>query len=171
MSRDFAAVEVSLEYFDMNSDPSFFGVADGMIAAIVTYALMGQDDRVQELIVATRKSIDDLAEEMGLNPLEHQSALTLALLAALDGDADEAERLIRLYYRNAGADRAGRSLTRGFVCQVVGLAEAAEAAAQCIRDGLGEPSAIIHFIEPFLPFYDGIRETPEFIALVEELDY
>ena len=47
---------------------------------------------------------------------------------------------------------------------------AAEAAVKCIRDGLEEPSVIVPFFEPLLPYYDGIRDDPAFIELVEELE-
>ena len=63
----------------------------------------------------------------------------------------------------------GRILWRDILCQLLGMAGAAEAAVECIREGLAEPSGIMPFMEPYLPFYDSIREEPAFVELVEEL--
>jgi hypothetical protein len=49
------------------------------------------------------------------------------------------------------------------------VAGAADAAVQCIRDGLEEPSYVMPFLEPQLPFYDPIRDEPVFVELTEEL--
>ena len=50
------------------------------------------------------------------------------------------------------------------------MAGAAEAAVECIRQGLEEPSSIMPFIEPYLPFHDPIREQPVFVELLKELE-
>jgi hypothetical protein len=49
------------------------------------------------------------------------------------------------------------------------MAGLAEAAVACIRNGLEEPSSIIPFIEPHLPFYDPVRDEPAFVELLEEI--
>ena len=46
---------------------------------------------------------------------------------------------------------------------------AAEDAVRCIREGLDEPSSIMPFQEPHLPFYDPIRHEPVFVELVDDL--
>ena len=106
---------------------------------------------------------------MGADPHEFQPVLTLALLAALEGETEETERLVRLFWEKPGKDWAGRAGIRNVVCQTLAIGRAAEAAVQCIRDGLVEPSEIAPFIEPLLPYYDSIREEPAFVELVEEL--
>ena len=124
---------------------------------------------MQAQAAALRTTIVDAAAEFDFDPLEHLTALTFALLAAVEGDTAEAERFMRIYFRNKGTDWADRVSNRDFACQILGMAGASEAAVQCIRDGLEEPSMIMPFVEPLLPFYDPIRETPEFVALEEEL--
>jgi hypothetical protein len=47
---------------------------------------------------------------------------------------------------------------------------ATQAAVKCIREGLIEPSHVTPFLEPYLPFYDAIREQPEFIEMLTEID-
>ena len=114
-------------------------------------------------------SIDDTFGD--LDPLDYRAALTLALMASIEGNTPEAERLVLHWFRRGtGTDWADRVLMRDLACQILGLAGAAEAAVQCIRDGLEEPSMIMPFLEPGLPFYDSIREEPVFIKLVEELE-
>ena len=46
---------------------------------------------------------------------------------------------------------------------------AAEAAVECIRTGLEQPSHVMPYLEPLLPYYDPIRGDPAFVALQDEL--
>jgi hypothetical protein len=50
------------------------------------------------------------------------------------------------------------------------MAGAAEAAVDCLRTAFEEPSNAMPFLEPYMPFYDGIREAPAFVELVAELE-
>ena len=51
------------------------------------------------------------------------------------------------------------------------MAEAAVTATlECLRSALEEPSRVIPFIEPFLPYYDSIREDPRFVEFVAKLN-
>jgi hypothetical protein len=49
------------------------------------------------------------------------------------------------------------------------MAGATAAAVECIRTGLAEPSMVMPFLEPFLPYYDSIRDEPEFVELLVDL--
>ena len=166
--RDFAGAEETLALLN-DEEMSHLGATDRELAGLVTYWFLGQQDKAEELGAGIRKRINDAAAEFGFDPLERLTALTFALLAALEGDTAEAERFVRIYSRNRGADWAERVNNRDLTCQILGMAGAAQAAVQCIRDGLEEPSMIMPFVEPLLPYYDPIRETPEFIALEKEL--
>jgi len=53
---------------------------------------------------------------------------------------------------------------RHYACRALGMARAASAAIECLRAALVEPSLVMPFIEPLLPYYDPIREHPEFVA-------
>jgi hypothetical protein len=50
------------------------------------------------------------------------------------------------------------------------MAGSAEAAVECIRTGLEEPSHVAPYLEPWLPNYDRIRDDPAFVALLDELE-
>jgi tetratricopeptide (TPR) repeat protein len=93
----------------------------------------------------------------------------LATIAAVEGRTEDAVRFIRQWRQGIGTDWAGRVLWRDTICQVLGMAGAAEAAVECIREGLEEPSAVMPFFEPHLPFYDSVRDEPVFVELVEDL--
>jgi TolB-like protein/thioredoxin-like negative regulator of GroEL len=161
VARDFAGAREALDDFPDDREPGNLGVTDEMLAELVTISLLGETDRIPEL-VATMQARD---------PLDYRAALTLALMASIEGNTPEAERLVLHWFRRGtGTDWADRVLMRDLACQILGLAGAAEAAVQCIRDGLEEPSMIMPFLEPGLPFYDSIREEPVFIKLVEELE-
>jgi hypothetical protein len=54
-------------------------------------------------------------------------------------------------------------------CRVLGMAGATAAAVECIRTGLVEPSYVMPFMEPFLPYYDSIRDEPEFVEMLADL--
>ena len=97
------------------------------------------------------------------------SLLGLALIAALEGRAEDTVNLIRQWRQGIGTDWAGRILWRDTLCQLLGMAGAAEAAVECIREGLAEPSGIMPFMEPYLPYYDPVRDDLAFVELVEEL--
>lgn len=49
------------------------------------------------------------------------------------------------------------------------MATAASAALDCLRSEFEEPSWAHPFIEPFLPFYDSIRNDPQYVELLAEL--
>jgi hypothetical protein len=95
--------------------------------------------------------------------------LSKALLAAVEGNSEEAERQISIWHRSSKRDLAERALMWNLSCEVLGMAGAAEAAVACIRDGLEQPSSVIPFIEPHLPYYDPIRNESVFVEMLEEL--
>jgi len=50
------------------------------------------------------------------------------------------------------------------------MAGAAALAVECIRTGITEPSPVMPFFEPYLPFYDPIRDVPLFVELLADLE-
>jgi hypothetical protein len=55
-------------------------------------------------------------------------------------------------------------------CQTLGMAGAAAAAVDCLRKAFAEPSNAHPFLEPYLPYYDPIRDDPAFIDLLAEIE-
>jgi hypothetical protein len=78
--------------------------------------------------------------------------------------------LIKLWLGPEQIDWADRNELRPEACRVLGMIAATQAAVKCIRDGLNEPSHVTPFLEPYLPFYDLIRDQPEFIEMLAEID-
>ena len=101
---------------------------------------------------------------------DHRDFLALAMLAAIQGEMETAVRINRRWLRLIKNEWAERPAFRHLSCQIYGMAGATDAAVQCIRAGLAEPSWVMPFLEPYLPYYDSIREQPAFIELVVELE-
>ena len=167
MSRDFEAAASVVEAMpEEGATP--MGLSDRHFNQLVVSHFLGDEDKVAELTALGRRNL----EESGVDPeaIRDYRAIALAAFAALEGGAEAAERFIQQYYRGSGTDWANRVFNRDFTCQILGVAGAADAAVQCIRDGLEEPSYVMPFLEPRLPFYDPIRNEPVFVQLLEELE-
>ncbi len=95
--------------------------------------------------------------------------LDMALLTAAEGNTAETERLIRRWRRGAAEDIAEQAHARHHTCRILEMARATAAAVECIRTGLAEPSLVMPFMEPFLPYYDSMREEAEFVDLLADL--
>ena len=52
------------------------------------------------------------------------------------------------------------------VCRIFAMVEDGENAAACIREALVKPSYVMPFLEPYLPFYDAVRNEPAFESLL-----
>ena len=167
MSRDFEAAASVVEAMpEEGATP--MGLSDRHFNQLVVSHFLGDEDKVAELTALGRRNL----EESGVDPeaIRDYRAIALAAFAALEGDAEAAERFIQQYYRGSGTDWANRVFNRDFTCQILGVVGAANAAVRCIRDGLEEPSYVMPFLEPRLPFYDPIRNEPVFVQLLEELE-
>jgi hypothetical protein len=100
----------------------------------------------------------------------NQFNVTLAMLAGIQGNVDESERLINLWLGPEQFDWADRNELRHEACRALGMIGATQATVKCIQDGLEEPSHVHPFLEPYLPFYDTIRDQPEFLEMLAEID-
>ena len=144
------------------------GLSNKQFNKLLISHLLGNQDTAAELVAIARENLHEAGIQY--DQVTDWRAITLATLAAVEGDTDTAEQFIKQYFRGSGTDWANRVGNRDFVCQILGIAGAAEEAVQCIRDGLEEPSRVMPFLEPKLAFYDPIRDEPVFIELVEELE-
>ena len=137
------------------------------VGQLVTAHFMQRSEEFDSLRQEAEAAIyeNSTAEELASGT----SLLGLALIAALEGRTEDTVNLIRQWRQGIGTDWAGRILWRDTLCQLLGMAGAAEAAVKCIREGLAEPSGIMPFFEPYLPYYDSVRDDPAFVELVEEL--
>ena len=171
MARDY---EGALEALNMMPDPTedarppALGIPDKLLAELQIRWFMGDDERAKTLL----KEAGSIMEKRVADESQHDTRALLgeALLAAMEGDTSETQRLIRRWYREGATDVPERVQFKDQVCQTLAMAGAAEAAVECLRSAFEEPSNAMPFLEPYLPFYDGIREAPVFLALLAELE-
>jgi len=162
--------EVAADLLETMTDEGVtpMGLSDKQFNQVLVSHLLGDSDTVAELAAIARENL--AARGIPFDEIDDWRAITLAAMAAAEGDTAQAVQFIRQFYRGSGTDWANRVHNRDFTCQILGIASAAEEAVQCIREGLEEPSRVMPFLEPKLAFYDPIRDEPVFIELVEELE-
>jgi TolB-like protein len=167
IARDRVGTLQSLDALPDDPAASSLGISDRLSISIVTFWFFGETERLAASVAQARRTIEQLGTTEEL--LDTDKALTLALLAAVDGDADETQRLVEAWYRGAAQDLAGRVVHWDMACQILGIGGAADAAVDCIRRGLEIPSRVMPFLEHRLPLYDPVRDHPVFVELVAEL--
>lgn len=170
-ARDFGGAEESLAAIESASpdddDWAFTLLLDAYLEQAITYWFLGAIDQLGPLLVQWRAKLEALGNS-NEGPQTHLN-LAMAFVAATEGNTEETERLIRTWRRKDGADLAGLVNTLHYACRALGMAAAISAAVECIREGLVEPSFVMPFMEPFLPYYDSIRDESEFIALLNDI--
>ena len=166
-ARDYAGAEALLDDLDNQPVSLYWGISARPAISLITYWLQGNKQKLSGLAAETQRQLEEVGTRDDM--MNEHSILSWALLAAVAGDAAETERLADAWESNHGQDLASRSQNWNLLCQVLGIGGAAEAAVECIRTGLEEPSYVMPFVEPHLPYYDSIRDEPVFQALIEEL--
>jgi hypothetical protein len=171
-ARDYAGAAALLEAWQANGSQSaawrFLSASEPDEARIITDHFLGAEDDLGPRLVAIRARLDRERQE-GLNS-ENDYRLSMAFITAIEGDTAESERLVRAWLREAVLDLAELANMRHHACRALGLAAAASAAVECLRSGLAEPSLVMPFIEPFLPYYDSVRNDPGFIEFLAEIE-
>jgi len=136
---------------------------------IFTLWLMGDDERLAQGLPQWQEQLDADRNDAG-EFFRPQSYIGLALLMGIQGNVNEARRLIERWPRHEYFDGAERTVFRHETCRVLGMIGATQAAVECIRKGLEEPSYVLPFFEPYLPFYDAVRNEPAFIEMLTDID-
>jgi hypothetical protein len=154
----------------LDDDWAVLAFPDFELARIITYGFLHARDQLAPLLIEARAKLDS-EPESGLNSWASGTNrnLALAFVTAAEGDTEEAERLVRVWLREASRDLAKLTVLRHQACRALGMAAASSAAVECIRSGLTEPSWVMPFVEPFLPYYDSIRDQPEFVDLLAKI--
>ncbi len=98
------------------------------------------------------------------------SYLVSAMLAGVQGKTDEAVQAIERWSQRDPVDWAERANTRQEACRVLGMIGATHEAVKCIQMGLQEASWVMPFFEPYLPFYDSMREDAGFVKMLDDID-
>ncbi len=172
-NRDYVAAEElldALEEHDPEMPPERNPhLSNRNMGEAFTYWASGKKDLLDKVVLRGNTHLDKSRSPDG--SFEHKDLIMdVALLAAVDGDRGDAERFMHQGMRVMAEDQAGMAGFRQLGCWIFGIAKATEAAVKCIRDALIEPSTTFPFLEPSLPFYDPIRDEPEFVKLLEVLD-
>lgn len=167
--RDFAGAERLTDSLDNEASEIGVYMSEQEVARIITAWFQGNETLLAEMLPAKRAFLDKSRGDDGefINP---GTNLELALIAAAEGNTAEAETLVRGLIREAGKDMTVQVAMLDDACQVLGMAGAASAAVECLRKAFAEPSNVHPFFEPYLPYYDSIREDPAFTALLAELE-
>ena len=139
-------------------------------AALLTYWLMQDSERLAAEVAAAHSRLDlALAENPGMEETP-QVFFARIMLAALEGEAAQTLRLYQRWEQRSVNDWTERMTNRGEMCMLLAISGNGAQAAQCLRKGIREPSFVVPFIEPYLPFYDQVRDTPEFAELLAEIE-
>ena len=165
-ARDYAAAEATLDQLPERQEWAP-GLPYRQALRILTYYFQGRSDELSARTADARAYLARGWDENG-EAIHHDMYFERAFLAAVEGDTDEAVRSIRRWERDAPKDLASYIGFNNDACQILAMAGAAAEAVNCIRRGIAEPSEIIPFVELHLPFYDSIRNEPEFIELLAE---
>lgn len=170
--RDFMAAEAALTTLEAarfdRSGWFIGGYYRFEVSQVITYWFLQAGDRLQELLAQYRARLEE-GRISGDDPLVYGQQFEQALLAAAVGDGQEAQRLVRAWRCTAVEDQVELVNLRYHACRVLGMAAATVAAVECLREGLAEPSYFMPFVEPFLPYYDAIRDEPGFVELLVEI--
>ena len=149
---------------------TFAGLPDVDLAGIITRRLQGGGDSMASLLAEARTRVE-AERDAGKFRFAPNYNLAMAMIAAAEGNTEETEHLVRTWLREATQDLAELANQRNYACRALAMAEAAVTATlECLRSALEEPSRVIPFIEPFLPYYDSIREDPRFVEFVAKLN-
>ncbi len=166
-NRDYPGALDSLD--QMKDGFELPGLSDNDQRRIFTYWLMKEDKLLTEGLRQWQSQLETDRDDSGTF-YRPPSYIASAMLAGVQGNADESKRLIQRFFRLDPIDWAERVRLRHEACRVLGMIEATHAAVKCIRDGLEEASYIAPFLETYLPFYDSLRDDPAVIEMIVEID-
>lgn len=171
--RDFDAAAALLTGVQTTGSPAddwtaYAGLSFDAARAITDWFL-GAEPQAAPALTEAREEPDQDGQP-GVGRFAANSYLDSALIAAARGSTAEAERLVRTWFRDAAQDLAELANMRHYACRALGMAAAVFAALDCLRSGLASTSRVHPFIEPFLPYYDSMREDPRFVELLAELE-
>jgi hypothetical protein len=172
-NREYAAaaelVEMNIEKSTEQSETPTTNISAWQRYQIMSYWFLEKDEPLADLLGEAQAILERGrgAEGRFSSP---DAMLSMALVSAAAGDREATERMVRRWQRAVENHWPPRVYRRHIACQILGMAGAADAAVECIRIGLAEPSEVMPFMEPYLPYYDSIRDEPAFVDLIAEIN-
>jgi len=169
-SLDQSGVEINNEINNLlitDTDDLLVAETDQHLA--YTHWLMGDDQFPMQKMEEMQDRVEYLKSDSNDFALS-DTYIVAAMLAGMRGNVNEAEEWIERWERQDPIDWSERVTSRHKACRVLGMIEATHATVKCIRDGLKEPSLVMPFLEPYLPYYDSLRDKPEFIEMLAEIE-
>ena len=136
---------------------------------IPTLWLLGREEALAEVLADAREAIDAFEAPEGMR-FDYVQNLDMALITAAEGNAEDTERRIGRLLNAPQRDLAARQGYISDACGILAMSGAAKAAVACMRTAMDEPSEFMPFLDPYLAFYDPIREEPAFVELLAELE-
>jgi TolB-like protein/Tfp pilus assembly protein PilF len=168
-NRDYSVPAQWSAAVDLEERAQFTSVPWRVSNGIMVYWLMGEETKLEEFVSYARvhleRSMDGNGEFDRISPY-----LDMALVLGAEGDADESLRYVRRWDLLVSTDLAEQTHAGAVSCWILGMIRATGAAVKCIGTQLKQPSYVMPFLNPFLPFFDLIRDEPEFVELMEEIN-
>lgn len=166
-NRDYQAALDSLEQKEGESDSMVMQTEE--LNRIFTYWLMQDVTPLSQELAKWNTQLENGRNYTG-EFRDARSYIDAAALSGIHGDTTEAVRQIDQWYRHRPIDWANYSRWNHNACRILAMVAATDAAVQCIEEGLKQATLIMPFWEPYLPFYDAIRDQPQFIAMLTRID-
>jgi TolB-like protein len=166
-NRDFVGAEQVLAELDTDESDIGVYISDQAVARIITYRFLGYDDRLSEILPAARAFLERSRKSNG-DFMNEGTFQLIGLIAAAEGETEEAEKNVQRFLHEARKDMTIYSVFVAESCRILSMAGATQAAVDCLREAYSKPSSAHPFLEPFLPYYDPIRDEPAFVELLAE---
>jgi len=166
-NRDYLAALDSLEQKEPESHSIV--IESAKLDRIFTYWLMQDETSLAQGLVQWNTRLENGRNDSG-EFRDSRSYIGAAMLSGVQGDSTESVQEIEQWYRHKPIDWANRARGGHNACRILGMVTATSAAVKCIKEGLEQASLIMPFWEPYLPFYDSIRDELEFIEMLVEID-
>ena len=168
-AREFRVAETMLGPIENPDREHLPGIGAFRVAKILTYFLLNEESLLEQAMADVEQHFEASGswEAAETEPGIYQD---LAIFVGLKGDKEEALRYLRLWRLEAAADATNYLSGWGTNCQAMALIGAPKESVECLRQGFEQPSWTWPFLEPHLPWYNPIRETPEFQSLVTDIE-
>lgn len=141
-----------------------FSAYNAMLNILLHYIAVGDEAGRTQAATRFRRMMQEQGE--AIDELYVLPRLLIMIAENNEAKAREAIMELREMMRNDVANRIGYS---DILCSAFAMTNRATETVDCLRDAMSRPSSVRIFIEPLLPYYDRVRDTPEFQLLLDDL--